>query len=126
MHAIQREEVEELATPTASDAELASRLVAARRRAVADCVAPLRDEADRVAAEIAALRETARRKVWEVIVQTREIHARICDASARLEHLQLDIGEQTGEVRLPAIPMPFVDFLVGEIRRFAVTAAVER
>jgi hypothetical protein len=83
-------------------------------------------EAAQVAAEIAALREAARRKVWEAIVQTREIHARICDASARLEHLRLDIRDRTGEVRLPAVPMPFVDFLVGEIRRFALTAAVER
>jgi hypothetical protein len=126
MHAIQREEEAELEALVLSEAEVASRLVAARRRSVADRVAPLRAEAADVAAEIEALRDAARRKVWEAIVQTREIPARICDASARLEHLQLDIREQTGEVRLPAVPMPFVDFLVGEIRRFAITAAVER
>jgi hypothetical protein len=72
-------------------------LVAAHRRAVADAVAPLRAEADRVAGEIDALRDAARRKVWEAIVQTREIHARLCDATARLEHRQLDIRERTGE-----------------------------
>jgi len=103
--------------------EAATRLVAARRRAVSDYVAPLRAEADRVAEEITTLSEAARRIIWETIVQTRDIHARICDAHARLEHLQLDIREQTGEVRLPSVPTPFVDFLVSEIRRFVVTTA---
>lgn len=117
MHAIQRGVVEE---------EVVRGVGVAQPRAVIDCAAPLRAEAQQIAGEIEALREAARRKVWEVIVQTREIHARICDASARLEHLQLDIRDRTGEVRLPAVPMPFGDFLVGEIRRFAVTAAVER
>ena len=98
----------------------ADRLLVAHRRAVADSVAPLRAEADRVAGEIEALRDAARRKVWEAIVQTREIHARLCDANGRLEHLQLDIRDRTGEVRLPSIPMPFLDFLLMEIRRFVV------
>jgi len=102
---------------------LVERLVAMRRRTIAEAVGPLEIEAERVAREIDVLRETARRKVWEAVVQTREIHDRICDASARLEHLQLDIREQTGKVRLPAVPMPFVDFLMSEIRRFVVTAA---
>lgn len=99
------------------------RLVAVRRRTIAEAVGPLEVEAEGVARDIEVLREAARRKVWEVIVQTREIHDRICDASARLEHLQLDIREQTGKVRLPSVPMPFVDFLMNEIRRFVVTAA---
>lgn len=98
----------------------AAQLVAGHQRQVADHVTPLRTEAERLAAEIAALREAARQKVWETIVQTREIHVRLCDANARLEHLQLDIRERTGEVRLPAVPMPFTDFLLTEIRRFVI------
>lgn len=116
MRAIQREAGE-------NEVNVVDRLVATRRQAVADSVAPLKVEAERLAAEIERLRETARRMVWETIVQTREIHGRICDATGRLEHLQLDIRERTGEVRLPSVPMPFVDFLVTEIRRFVVTAA---
>lgn len=86
----------------------------------------IRDEVGSVDEEIDGLRDAARRKVWEAIVQTREIHARLCDANVRLEHLQLDIRERTGEVRLPSIPMPFVDFLLTEIRRFVVVpGAVE-
>jgi hypothetical protein len=120
MHAIRNSDD----IPTMDDqSRVAERLVAVRLRSIADFVAPLRAEADLVREEIAALGEAARRKVWETIVQTREIHARICDAHARLEHLQLDIREQTGEVRLPSVPMPFVEFLLGEIRRFVVTAA---
>jgi hypothetical protein len=121
MHAIRPDENDD---PRASDRlGAAERLVAVRRRSIADFVAPLRAEADLVREEIETLREAARRKVWETIVQTREIHARICDAQGRLEHLQLDIREQTGEVRLPAVPSPFVDFLLGEIRRFVATPA---
>ena len=88
------------------------RLVTTRRRVVAEKVGPLKAEAERAAQEIEALQDTARRKVWEVIVQVRELHDRICDATARLEHLQLDIREQTGEVRLPSVPTPFLDFLM--------------
>lgn len=122
MNAI-RESIDTRATDEPSAAE---RLVAVRRRSIADFVAPLRAEADVVAEEIDALREAARRKVWETIVQTREIHARLCDAHARLEHLQLDIREQTGEVRLPSVPTPFVDFLLAEIRRFVVTGVDQK
>jgi hypothetical protein len=121
MEALQREV--ETAAAEAPAPLVMERLVAMRRRTVADAVEPLRVEAERVAGEIDVLRDAARRKVWETIVQTREIHDRICDATARLEHLQLDIREQTGEVRLPSVPMPFVDFLMSEIRRFVVTAA---
>lgn len=103
----------------------AERMVALRRRTIADFVAPLRAEADVVRDEIERLRETARRKVWEMVVQTREIHARLCDAHGRLEHLQLDIREQTGEVRLPSVPTPFADFLLAELRRFVLTVATE-
>ncbi len=103
---------------------MVQRLVIEHRRTMADAVAPLAAEAERVAQEIAALREAARRKVWEMVVQTREIHARVCDATARLEHLQLDIRERTGEVRLPSVPMPFPEFLLTEIRRFVI--AVEQ
>jgi hypothetical protein len=103
--------------------QVVERLVALRRRTVAEAVGPLEVEAEGVEREIEVLRDAARRKVWEAIVQTREIHDRICDASARLEHLQLDIREQTGKVRLPAVPVPFVEFLMSEIRRFVVTAA---
>ena len=99
----------------------AERLVNAHRRFVVDAVAPLRIEAERIGQEIEALRETARRKVWEAVVQTREIHARLCDATARLEHLQLDIRERTGEVRLPSVPTPFADFLLTEVRRLVLT-----
>ena len=95
----------------------AERMIALRRRTIADFVAPLRAEADLVRDEIERLHETARRKVWEMVVQTREIHARLCDAHGRLEHLQLDIREQTGEVRLPSVPTPFADFLLGELLR---------
>lgn len=87
-------------------------------RLTASDVAPLRAEAEAIAGEINALREAARRKVWETIVETREIHGRLCDASARLEHVQLDLRERTGEVRTPAVPVPFTDFLLTEIRRF--------
>jgi hypothetical protein len=60
--------------------------------------------------------------VWETVVQIREIHNRICDATVRLEHLQLDIREQTGEVRVPCVPVPFLEFLLSEIRRFVIVA----
>ncbi len=103
--------------------QVVERLVALRRRTIAETVGPLEVEAEGVEREIEVLRDAARRKVWETIVQTREIHDRICDASARLEHLQLDIREQAGKVRLPAVPVPFVEFLMSEIRRFVVTAA---
>lgn len=103
----------------------AERMIALRRKTIADFVAPLRAEADLVREEIERLHETARRKVWEMVVQTREIHARLCDAHGRLEHLQLDIREQTGEVRLPSVPMPFADFLLGELGRFVLTVAYE-
>lgn len=124
MHAIAHESRERIETGDGMDtSEVAARLIATRRRVVADSAASLHAEAGRVAEEIEVLRATARLKLWETIVQTREIHARICDASARLEHLQLDIREQTGEVRLPAIPAPFVTFLLDEMRRFAITVA---
>lgn len=103
----------------------AERLIAVRRKSIADFVAPLRAEADLVAEEIERLRETARRKVWELVVQTREIHGRLCDAHGRLEHLQLDIRDQTGEVRLPSVPTPFAEFLFAELRRFVLTAATD-
>ena len=103
--------------------EVIDRLVARRRRTVAESVEPLRAEAERVGAEVDALRAAAGRRLWEAIVQVREIHGRLCDATVRLEHLQLDIREQTGEVRLPAVPPPFADFLMDEIRRFVMTAA---
>lgn len=90
-------------------------------RTAASDVAPLRAEAESLAGEIAALREAARRKVWEAVVQTRAIHDRLCDASARLEHVQLDLRERTGDARPPAIPTPFTDFLMTEIRRFVAT-----
>lgn len=106
-----------------SASEVIERLVALRRRTVSETVEPLQAEAQRVAAEVDELRAAAGRRVWEAIVQVREIHGRFCDATARLEHLQLDIREQTGEVRLPAVPPPFVDFLMDEIRRFVTTAA---
>jgi len=122
MEAIQRNG-RESSDGRSQTAEVMGRLVATRRRVVAEKVEPLKAEAERAAQEIETLRDTARRKVWEVIVQVRELHDRICDASARLEHLQLDIREQTGEVRLPSVPMPFADFLMGEIRRFVVTTA---
>lgn len=93
-----------------------------RLRNAVDDTAALRSEALCLEEEIAALREAARRKVWEAIVQTREIHGRLCDASARLEHVQLDLRDRTGEARVPAIPMPFADFLDGEIRRFVIAA----
>jgi len=121
MEAMRREVIEK--PHGAVPGEVIDRLVAMRHRVIAEAVGPLRAEADRVAAEIDFLREAARRKVWEAIVQVREIHDRVCDATGRLEHLQLDIREQTGEVRLPSVPMPFVDFLMGEIRRFVVTTA---
>ena len=121
MEAIEHDEVGTVEKEDRVRGRTADRLVAAHRRAIEDSVAPLRAEADRVARDIEALREAARRKVWENIVQTREIHARLCDATGRLEHLQLDIRERTGEVRLPSVPMPFVDFLLTEIRRFVVT-----
>ena len=89
-------------------------------RDAVDDTAPLRVEAARLAEEIAALREAARRKVWEAIVQTREIHGRLCDANARLEHVQLDLRDRTGEARMPAVPVPFVEFLQSEIRRFVI------
>ena len=92
------------------------------RREVTDHTAPLRDEAEQLAVEVEALRQAARHKVWEAVVQTRELHRRLCDASARLEHLQLDIRERTGEVRLPAFPTPFTDFLLAEVRRFVIGA----
>lgn len=101
----------------------AERLIDVRRRTIADFVTPLRAGADLVRDDIERLQETARRKVWEMVVQTREIHARLCDAHGRLEHLQLDIREQTGEVRLPSVPMPFADFLLAELRRFVLTVA---
>ena len=125
MEALQRSGMgsDEMEPARAPCGPVVDRLVAAHRRTVGDAVAPLRAEADQVAAEIEGMRQAARHKVWEAIVQTREIHARICDANARLEHLQLDIRERTGEVRLPAVPEPFVDFLVTEIRRFVVTAS---
>ncbi len=124
MEAIQRNDDEAIDPGAEVDTvRTAGLLVAARRRAVTDAAAPLRLEAERVAAEIEHLREAARRKVWEAIVQTREIHTRLCDANARLEHLQLDIRDRTGEVRLPSVPMPFVDFLLTEIRRFVITVA---
>lgn len=78
----------------------AERLVTVRRCSTGDFVAPLRAAADLAREQIATLEDAACRKAWEMVVQTREIHARLCDAHGRLEHLQLDIREQTGEVRL--------------------------
>jgi hypothetical protein len=123
MHAMRLVDEEDGADARIQASGVVAGLIAARRQEVAENVMPLKAEAARVAAEIDALQDEARRRIWETLVQVREIHDRVSDATARLEHLQLDIREQTGEVRLPAVPMPFVDFLFAEIRRFAITIA---
>ena len=106
--------------------EVVAPLVLEDRRQVAEHFAPLHAEAERLAAEIAELRQAARQKVWEAVVQTRELHLRLCDASARLEHVQLDLLERTGEVRHPAVPIPFTEFLLTEIRRFVLDVPATR
>jgi hypothetical protein len=65
MEAIQRNG-RESSDGRSQTAEVMGRLVATRRRVVAEKVEPLKAEAERAAQEIETLRDTARRKVWEV------------------------------------------------------------
>ena len=123
MHALRMVDEEVGADARIEASGVVASMIAARRQEVAEYVMPLKAEAARVAAEIDALQDEARQRICETLVQVREIHGRMSDATARLEHLQLDIREQTGEVRLPAVPVPFMDFLFTEIRRFAITVA---